>query len=294
MMLASRLMAKLKVRNLAALGAEDATTLLDAMNGGIKEWTDGLPPARRQTTVCELVPEPVSVTISILEGAREFSYVTPPFPLGGYANEEALLGKAVTLAGSTQTNRLDQPSTLLKPHLGGSGDVVATIWGDAIGFPDTSARLVSIPIWEGETTGRWELQPLRACLTLPDHGWHTGPPTHYATTPLHPVLHGNPSWFLRLWPLPAARGTVSFTLERTPVVLTLEALQLPVDIPLPDHDIADLLPLCEERLSSTPLWSEKADKQRTWADATRSRERLARLWHPLDARPALIQTPQNW
>lgn len=295
MMLASRLMAKLKVRNLSALVAEDATTLLDAMNGGIKEWFDGLPPANKQTAVSRLVRAPVNIQVSVLDGARGFSYVTPPFPVGGYAEEEALVGCSVSLEGSAQINRLDASGMLLRPHLGSSGDIIATFWGDALSFPETDARIVSAPRWNGAEAGSWELLPMSGQPPLQDrHGIHSGPPTHYATEPVHPTARSHPFWLLRLWPLPTARGTVTFTLESTPPVLKLDSLQRAVEVPLPDQDIPDLLPLCEERLSSTPLWHEKADRQRTWADAARSRERLSRRWLPLDARPSLIQTPTHW
>ncbi len=295
MMLASRLMAKLHVQNLSALVAEDAATLLDAMNGGIREWFEALPPTGRQTMVSELVRAPLRLSISLLHGAREFAYVTPPFPVGGYANEQELLGKSVTVEGSTQLNRLDHASTLLLPHLGPSGDVTATFWGDAIGFTASGLRLASAPIWEGEACGRWMLLPLQDCI-FPhrERALLSGPPTHYETVSFHPTTGQSPMWMLRLWPLPSAAGTVSFTMESLPPVLNPDALQIAMDIPVPEQDIPDLLPLCEERLSSTPLWSSRADKQKTWADAARTRERLAARWLPLDARPSFIQTPTHW
>lgn len=297
MMLASRLTAKLKVRNVAALVAEDAVTLLDAMNGGLKEWFDGLPPKNKQTQVAETIHAPVHITLGILDGAKGFAYVAPPFPVGGYANEEALIGKSVTFGTDAMVNRLDKPSTLLKPYFGVGGDVVATFWGDAVGFPETSVRLVTPPRWEGEgeTTRQHTLMPMSCSAhEMAERPFESGPPVFYKAGPIHPTLRSHPMWALRLWPLPNLRGMVTFTLETTPPVFGLDALQTPEEIPVPDHDVLDVIPLCEDRLTGTQLWADGADRQKAWADAERSRNRLAAMWIPLDAAPACIPALRHW
>jgi hypothetical protein len=131
-----------------------------------------------------------------------------------------------------------------------------------------------------------------------------GIPRYYYTEPANPAHRAEsmtnyigdrePLWYLRIWPLPAMRGVVTFTLESAPPVIVLDNLQVPVRIPVLDRDVPDMLSLCEERLSGTVLWSPQADKQRVAMDAQRTRDRLRKMWIPLDARPAEIPTFSNW
>lgn len=300
-MLASILTGKLSVGNLAAITAEDAMTLLVAMNGGMKEWFDGLPPKNKQTKVSETLRAPLSMVLSVVDGGKGFTYVSPPFPTGGYADETALLGKTVTLSAAGPLNRLDKSNTLLKPYFGATGEVPATFWSDAVGFPSTSVRVVDAPIWEGEQSGRWELLPVEGDFfpVLESYGSigrspESGPPRFYQSGPLNPTLGSVRMWFLRVWPLPNQRGTLTFTLETIPPVLSFDALQVPVDITIPDEDMPEVIRLCEDRLVSTPLWHPKADKSKTVQDAAAARGRLEKLWIPLDARPASIATPCNY
>lgn len=297
LMLASRLCSKLSVRNVSALVAEDAVTLLDAINGGLKEWFEGLPPKSKQTRVSETVRPPVAIDLSVIDGAKGFSYVSPPFPIGGYADESQLIGKSLTIGGSSIVNRLDASSTLLKPYFGSGGDVTATFYGDAIGFSETSVRIATTPVWEGEGSAacQHDLLPLTCShqdLLLRD--FHSGIPRYYWAGSHRPTDRSAPIWMLRLWPLPSTRGTVTFTLETVPPAFTLDALQVPHEVPLPEHDVMDLIPLCEERLAGTLLWSEKADKRSAYASAERSRQRLRDMSIPLDPRPVHIPTPAHW
>src|SRR4051812_27238390 len=117
LMLASRLTGKLSVKNVAALGAEDSVTVLDAMTAGIKEWFDALPPKGKQTKVSEIVRAPLSMVLSVTDGSKTFAYVSPAFPTGGYTDASELLGKTVTLDAVGPLNRIDKALTFLKPRL---------------------------------------------------------------------------------------------------------------------------------------------------------------------------------
>lgn len=301
-MLANRLTGKLSVKNLPALVAEDATTVLDAMTAGIKEWFDALPPTRKQTPFTETIRASFLATLAVTDGSKAYTIVSPAsFPSNGYASASELLGKAVLFADAGPLNRIASPTALLKPYFGPTGSAFAGIFCDSVGFSSREIRVVDAPIWEGESSGRWELIPNTEANRFPTVRWGSagrrpeyGPPRFYHTEPLNPTTGNTTSWIMRLWPIPMERGTVTFTLETIPPAMTLDALQVPVDIPIPDEDMPDVIALCEARLTGTPLWSDKADKTKADAAAERTRSILARKWVPLDAAPARIPTPSNW
>lgn len=273
-------MRHLTAGNLAALPVSEAAHLVNALNSVMTEYLAALPAAEKTSPGSARLRAPLMLSLSILQGARGFAYTNGlPYPAGGYAREEDLLGHTVSLAGDAALNRLQRPGELLNPYLGPrAGDAPAIFYGDAVGFSTLMTTLHGDVWWsQGGTSRRLRPLPLDWAAWHELHPLEMGTPEYvWAEGLLRTERAAGPVWLLRVWPLPLAEGLLSFTLETGFTPLTLEDLHEPRTLPVPPQDAPLVADLLQEAVLTSPLLKENAPVPLISAAAERARMTLAR------------------
>lgn len=299
-----RLTRKLRVRSIPALNATDKLEIMDAANSGLSEFQTFLSPARKQSPVSETVRAPLDLTLSILEGAKGFSYVSGggnPFPTGGYTLEEHLVGHAALVNGDRNLNRLHRTGEMLAPYLGTSGQVTATFYGDVVQHGQDDRRVIRGPRFHNAASSSELIHVPDAQLRpgqsryLDAHALAIGTPEYWWTEPLLGYERTTtPLWLLRVWPLPSVLGFIEYIKEAFPAALTLEDFTTARELPVTDREVPELLCLCEERLIGSMLLDKEANLGAITAAAARARKALQGADQPLHSEPASVGTPDGW
>ena len=275
--LAQRACRHLKVSDLAGLPVDEAAHVMDAINAALGEYCDSLPADQRISPASERVRAPMEQTISIVSGAKSFAYVAvTPYPAGGYASEAAALGMCVLVAGDMGMNRLARPGELLKPYTGSSGDRVATFYGDAVQMTSLMQSVRGPVFWQSGSGEPRELNPWHA--NLPARGGSTeklniGQPEYWSAESWERAdLMPDVAWLLRLWPLPSASGTLTFTLETGFQPLRMADMMIARSLPIAESDAAHVVALVHEGLLTSPLLRENAPAKYITQAAERARQ----------------------
>lgn len=291
--LGQRLCRNLTVPDLARVPAAEIGRLQDAINDGLMEYFNGLHDDRKtsQPAPAATLRAAVTVNIQILDGANGFEYLAGPssFPIGGYGNEEALIGHSVVIDGDGKVNRLMRSGELMYPYFGAGGDVTATFYGDCAPFSQDDMKVVKEPRFRGETgsqsTGlvqmddirkqQWQEYPL---IDVPE----TGCPRYWWIEPhLAAERTATPTWMIRVWPLPVARGLLLYSTQFYPSALTFDDMLIARELPVPDRELGMLVDLISDRLLKSPIWNPDVDKKIAREDAEKARKSLAATQHPL-------------
>jgi hypothetical protein len=289
----------LKQRQLGDLPADDALIVVNALNTALEEVYSKIPSKERRSPDSKDIREPSTAQVDIVNGAKGFAWqIGPPTP---YSNVTDLLGHSVTLGADPKVNRLHRSTELLQPYYGPNGVITATFYGDAIGFGPDEIHLTGNPHWT--ELGQAHARELRL-LDDPRRLWThypflntvtTGSPEYWWTEPLLAAERSSrPVWLLRVWPLPAVRGSLSYELEFRSPVLTLEDLTIPRDLGIAQHHLSDILNLADAELIGTPLWAPDSESKDVATKAARSLSRLENRPRPLHTQPLRIRTPKGW
>lgn len=267
--IAHRLTRSLLITEFASLPAGEQTRIQDAINAGWNFFIATLPSHRREESREELLAAPQNINITATDGAKAITYAGG-WPQGVYTNEAALFGHAVQVAGDTRLNQLNSAGKLLGPYLGSGGPVAATFYGDTLQFSTDDLRIVNPPRFLPEDTN--QQLPLRKLTPEAQPPfWHLFPflttievgiPQYWWTEPLRPTAAVSevPTWLLRVWPLPQARGTLSFSLQTLPAAVGFDDVLGNRQLPVADRELPWLLNLCEQHLITSPLWNPQVSR----------------------------------
>lgn len=291
-----------RVPDIAAMSVADRLELLDAVNAGLGDFMELLPVSRKHTPASATLRAPVSLDLSINNGASAFTYVLgSPWPVGGYAAEEDLIGRSVVVTGDARLNRLHRPGELLSAYLGTSGTRAATFYGDAVSMGADERRLVDRPLWEDSSGSR-----ILQALTEPRHVWwsypfhqaadiEVGTPQFYWTEPLLSAERlTTPTWTIRVWPLPQVLGTLTYRIESFPSGLTLEDFTTPRDLPVAAREVSHLVSLSRAHLQGSSLLAEGTTADDLNAGTRRAAGALAVQPQQTDSRPRRMTTKPGW
>ena len=284
--LLQRLTRNLTVRSVTDMPAGESTRVFDALNDAVREWFEMAPPEWKRNTTSALIQAPLQISITVTQNGTAFTLNTS-FPAGGYAAAADLVGKALLIAGESSLNRIQSSGELLKPYLGATGTVTATVYCDTVPFASSDWRIDGDPLWRGEgmfqsrrvtpwmgVMNIW-MEPLQTDRPVPVY---FGTPLWYWTGSHQPSLsQATPYWYLYLWPLPATVGTLLFTKECVPPAYNIADLQTQRDVPIPDAYIPTLVQRSQLRLISSPLWRKDASVTAAAADGQAALETLQRL-----------------
>ncbi len=305
--LAQRLTRSLTVRDVSELPVDELARLQDALNAGWNSYLSLLPAGRKENPRAELLAAPLTRDVTLTDGARAFTYVlgSGAFPVGSYAAESDLYGHSVQLPGDARLNRLRAAGSLLAPYLGSGGTVTATFYGDALRLGTDQQRLIHPPLWRAESSSH-PCPLLRLTHQNAPAGWESYPgqlpvlasgEPRYWWTESFPASGQDaaPSWMIRLWPLPPARGILSFTVSALPDAFSLEDFITPRTLPVPDRELPHLLALCEPHLILSPLWRADADKAAVASAPSAAMKALRDLIpDSFDSQPNAAGTPHGF
>jgi hypothetical protein len=304
--LGQRLCRNLTVTDLARLPAREMARVMDAINDGLLEYFTALPAHRKNSSPAPtaLLPRPASITITVnASGTSITSFVDINDALAaGYSASADFVGHSLIITGDAKINRLMTTSKLQQPHFGTTGTVQATLYGDCIPFGQDDIRLVEPPRYRSASA------IYSTALIMPDKDiqqlWmndslrdqvNQGDPYYYWTEPLLPVDDLiAPTWLMRVWPLPASKGALTYTLQTFPTALNLEDMIVARNLPIADRELGFLLHLIEERLLSSPIWNPEVDKKIAREDAARARISLASLSQTTHSSGNRVGTPDGF
>lgn len=232
--------------------------LVQSVNAGLASFVDFLPAHRRAEPRVERLELPVTKTITVTTGTKNFTVS------GGWAEQADYLGRTA-LVGSDATfyNRLGAAvNTLLHPYEGGSGTSTLEVKSDAI-------LIGSLQEVDGEVLLSWQSASSVLRFGIPQHmhaddvlRHEAGLPTHWWVEPLNGMSAGAaPQFVLRVWPQPDAVYHLKFNLRLWPTAFTTSDLAATTVLPVLPREELDLVALCEEGLIGSSLWFGSADKE---------------------------------
>lgn len=302
--LGQRLCRNLTVSDLGRVPASEIARLQDAINDGLMEYFNGLHDDRKTSAPAPAATlrAAITVDIQIVDGANGFSYLAGAFAIGGYGNEDDLIGHSVVIDGDPKVNRLMRSGELMYPYFGAGGDVTATFYGDCVPFGQDDMKVVKEPRFRGESGSqsvglfpmddikkqRWEEYPL---IDVPE----TGTPRYWWLEPhLAAERTATPTWMIRVWPLPVARGLLLYSTQFYPTALSFDDMLIARELPVPDRELGMLVDLISDRLLNSPLWNPEVDKKIARDDAEKARKSLAATQHPLHSSGNSVGTAEGF
>jgi hypothetical protein len=251
---AQRALRILTARDLASLPMTEAAHVVDAMNEAMAAYTALLPAERRISTDSRSVRSPIEQPVSLTTGAKSFTYDagSAAYPAGGYGMEAETIGCSCLVSGDAALNRVQGSGELLYPYLGSAASATLTLYNDAHGFNTASTAIHGPVQWLGDTHSR-TLAPIPFNVP-PLHRLQTGEPLYYSVeNHLGSEVAAEPSFLLRLWPIPIIAGVIRFNAERRFPILKLADLQQPKPLAIPEGDVPHLTALLHEALLLSPL-----------------------------------------
>ena len=287
--IAQRLCRRLKIRDVSELPADDALEVADAISVALRDYYDHAPGVlKRRPFGGALKAADATRTVSIVNGATVFGWVSPPGP----PPSPVPLGASVAISGDSRLNKLRRASELLFSFDGVSGDRSITIYGDTIRVPYSVARLVTQPKLANDHR---TLAPLPEGFFSNRIGLNsdTGEPYYYWLESIDPGDDVQPFQVFRVWPMPDRGYDVTFDVELYPERVTLADTTNPRLIKVPDEHLLNIvLPLAEEEISLSPLYI--GDKRQAVLRGERARKRLSLISAVTSPEPNYVGTPVGW
>jgi hypothetical protein len=279
--LASRVCRHLKVRDIHSMPADDATEVLDAINGAITEFFAAAPsPYRIKSNVTFNINAPQTCLVGVTHGSSSITGVDP-----------SLVGRSISIPGDVQMNRMVDVNTLDLPYQGNTGSVTATCYCDAFALAPNFARFSGDPqiINQGIF--------VRYLSRQPDEGRFLGEaqvgfPLRFVVESQGQASGASPYFFLRLIPMPSLPLTLKVSMEVRPEQYTLNQLISPTPLPVSDeHVFSILLPMALSRLAGGLMWPQDYDPKIADAGLERAMALLSKM--APDAGPGMnfVKTP---
>jgi len=245
----------LAVDDPANLSGDAALDVLTAINGGLEDFYRLAPASLRTTEFSATLRAPETMTV-VFTGKYANTVGSPAFV-------SRQIGCTLRTANTPVDNRVSGVASVLDDHLSDTLTVAATLYGDAVAINARIAQITSAPRIYGATLP--EGRELTRC-TLREwwEARQAGEPCHYRIEPAGMNQGGETACLLRVNPLPAADYILRFSAElsgarRVTFSMLSEAEDLPVAATYCDSILA---PLCEGKLTSSPLWADARTKSR--------------------------------
>ena len=283
------------------LPAPEAVALVDAINLGLGQFLSKLPDFRLVTPFSAVLHAPVDLPISIVSGAKGFSYVNPAaYPVAGYASEADAVGHSCVVSGDGQLNLLNRNSELLAGYLGTTGEPTLTVFGDAVNLGENDMR-ISSEVKIIDASGQWETLRARGEMEVlyrshatasvvrakPEYWWLSSHLGNERTT--------SPLWHLRVWPLPASSYSISCDIKSFPASLVFEDLYTARSLPTTAEEEALLVALIAPGLKTSAFLAEHLEKADLDRAALSAMARLDEMrMSPRTATPNLSRTKRHF
>lgn len=281
--LASRICRSLKARDIHSLPADDATEVLDAINGAITEYFAVAPSTyRMKSSVIFDIPAPQNISVTATNGSTHAATLAPE-----------LIGHSIQMPGDAQMNRIVAENTLAVPYRGPSGaSIPARIYADVIPLGDNFARFSGDP--QVYNQGNF----VRYLTRQPEESYFLGEvqvgfPLRFVVEAMGQASGASPYFQMRLLPAPADGLTLKVMMEVRPEQYNLAQLTSTTRLPVPEeHAFAVLLPMALMRLVGGPLWPQDSDPKVAQTNLDRALSILGKV--SPDAGPGLNRVMTPW
>lgn len=277
--------------------------LINAVNFGLGEFLSKLPESRLKGTESWLLRAPIVQTISIVNGAKGFSYLSgAPYPVGGYLTENEAIGHTVVISGDSTPNRLMRSGSLLHAYTGPTGNATLTIYGDAANMGETDQRLLSsVDIIDGSGKRKRLIHaPNSFSTALPIDVYPRNvieldePVRYYVESHLGNEFTTSPLWHIRVWPIPVAQYVISAEVLRFPASLTIEDLTTPRNLPLTVEEEPLLLALIAPGLRLSAKLARHIKVADLQIESERAKLRLTEMNIARHGDPGRIMTEEGY
>lgn len=301
--LGQRMMRNLTTRDIGLIDALEQTRVIDAANDALMDYWMALPASLRTEPHNIFLRAPAIAEINATKPLDTYTYVLPVPPTG--TDRE---GASVLVGSDPTLNRIKNVRTFWRPYIGTDGAVNMTVYSDCVTFARSeSLQIMKSPEW-ADTNAQ---NPLKLCHLPPDHymrRWaegdfmsaksglavEVGRPAFWWTEPCHAASLTAPMWALRLWPLPATDGVLSFTMAAPAPVLQFVDFSIDRALPVEDAYASSVYALAIAGMVSSPLWDTSIDKNLAISAAQQAKQRLMLLSSPQHSEPTRAGTPREW
>lgn len=133
---AQRLLPRLKEKDLAGMDATAKLEVVTAINGGLQKLHALAPHHSKITAGSLYLGAPEALTLELTEGSDEFT---------GHTVSEEDLYCTIRIDGDAVDNQVIGTGKLLHPYVGTTGSHNATLYHDAVLFPEPYAEIISRP-----------------------------------------------------------------------------------------------------------------------------------------------------
>jgi hypothetical protein len=267
--LVRKIIRRLSVNDWGALPLDGRMEMVDAINAGLQRLYDALPSQYRITTISTALQAPVTQNLDVVKGGNDVLLSAGP---SGVPFTTAQRGSTVVIGDDPQFNEVVSNTQILDQYQGTTGSVQATIYGDAVPIWDRDiVRIVTEPqLSNGSTLYRVtnlvdQLLNIDGVVSGINSNRQSkrqiGTPSRYVIDLVgHSQSDGStePVVILRVDPMPDKLYTLRFEAELSPMRITFNHLQQPVNLPVPDNMIESmLLPLCIAELTMSAYWADE-------------------------------------
>lgn len=265
-----------------SIPADQAATLIGAINAGFAKYYFSAPSGRKTTPVTSFQLAPVSVSVGLTQGSRTVTGLT-------LDNDIDRIGDTMEVGG--RKCPLGIGSSLRDPWSLASGTYTGLLYDDAIPLWAPIRRIEGSIIWDEDhrLTYLSEAPVRQDTLT---YYRQSGLPAYYTIEYLGDTIGGGARALVRVIPLPTKASSIRFSASLEPQQLALGDLQLPIGIYMPSSDIeAFLIPIIVGELAMTPLLRAEMDKNLVVKKASESLAFLKSYHEPISGSMNKTMTP---
>ena len=271
----NRLCRDLTISSVNELPADIRQEILDAINGSLQKFHSLAPPSTKEVQAGIFLPAPKSLTLTVTNGSTTIEG-------GDFVADEYY--RTLRIDGDTIDNQPMGLNELLHPYAGESGQVSATLYGDAISVPKLYTELISQHLKNLDTDTL-----ITHALTWPDSPKSVGRPDFFVVEPNARNRNPDSPAIIRFDCLPDRLYRLQGAFSIAPVRVVYSDLLTPgVDLPIRDEWIEScLLPIARGSMTSCRLWRDEQTKAKARDEATEAERRLDTLY------PMTLATPNN-
>lgn len=265
-----------------SIPADQAATLIGAINAGFAKYYFSAPAGRKTTPVTSFQLAPINVSVGLTQGSRTVTGLT-------LASDTDRIGD--TLEAGGRKCPLGIGSTLRDPWSLPTATYTAVLYDDAVPLWSPIRRIEGSVIWDEDHRLAFISEaPIRQdSLTFYRQ---SGLPAYFTIEYLGDTIGGGARALVRIVPLPSQAASIRFSASLEPQQLVMADLQTPIGIYMPSSDIeAFLVPVVVGELATTSLLKADLDKNLIVKKALESLAFLKTYHEPMSGATNRIITP---
>lgn len=296
--LAQRLARRTKWLSLHAVPIAELDELVMCLNQACADWYSNVAHVQKSGILTEILHEPASLTVSILDGAKGFSVLgtTPEFLV---ADMTQAIGCTVIVGDDPKWNTLLTESTLALPYAGSGGSQSMRVLFNALHLGEDDIQLAGqVEVTKTTDKQRFQLtKRTRDEIASRWNGNETGIPQHYEVIPIETWEAGDPRFAIRVYPAPATDIVIETSVQRRPIAFSVTDLIPPGRaIPIAAYEIDNIiLPMAAAKLLPAGLLDvTRFDARAVTQEGDAALQRCKAVTAHIDPFPNWIGTPTGF